>query len=451
MSTTMPPPFAGDTTLNALAEQFSPALQRIEASPPSPLPRAVLGVLLALCVTGLGWAWFGRLDIVAVADGRLVPRTRVQVVQPADGGVVKEILVREGESVRAGQVLVRMDQRVSDADRLRIEADLAARKLQARRIEAEWAGRPLLRQPEDTAELFAQASAQQRARETALADAISTERAALARAEQDLAAALAVERRLRETLATFRVEEQAWRELQRDGFAGRLQAEDKRRKRAETEQDLESQTHVIAGLRAAIDQARRRLAQKDSQRREQLTAERLETAAEIRRLEGELAKQAVRSGLLELRAPADGVVKELATHTEGAVLGPGTTLMTIIPAGEALQAEVWIGNQDAGFVHEGQPVRVKVVPFPFQKYGMADGRIVWVSADATDAPGGDRPAARYRAIVELPEQALEADGVRHRLTAGMLVSAEVHLGERRVYEYVVSPVTKAFSEAGRER
>jgi HlyD family secretion protein len=125
--------------------------------------------------------------------------------------------------------------------------------------------------------------------------------------------------------------------------------------------------------------------------------------------------------------------------------------MTIIPAGEALQAEVWIGNQDAGFVHEGQPVRVKVVPFPFQKYGMADGRIVWVSADATDAPGGDRPAARYRAIVELPEQALEADGVRHRLTAGMLVSAEVHLGERRVYEYVVSPVTKAFSEAGRER
>lgn len=434
-----------------LSATFSPALTRLAEAPPSPLPRAVLRVLAGLAALLAAGLYFGHLDVVAVADGKLVPRARVQVVQPADAGVVQAILVREGERVTAGQVLVRLDRRVSEADRARVEGDLAARRLQLRRIDAEFARRPFQAEPGDPPDLAAQALSQWRARTTLHAETLATEAAAVARAEQDLASAVAVERRLRETLATYRVEEQAWSELQRDGFAGRLQAEDKRRKRAEAEQDLAAQSHAIAGLRASLAQARQRLAQTQSRLREQLLAEREQVTADLRRLTGERDKQAVRGDQLELRAPVDGVVKDLATHTTGAVLAPGTALMTLVPAGETLQAEVWVGNEDAGFVREGQAVQVKVVAFPFQKYGMVPGRVAWVGADAADPEPGGRAATRYRTMVELDTQSLETEGVSHRLSPGMQVSAEMRLGERRVIDYLLSPVTQAFREAGRER
>ncbi|MBI1396709.1 MAG: HlyD family type I secretion periplasmic adaptor subunit [Betaproteobacteria bacterium] len=439
-------------------------LERLELEPPPPLAGLVLRLVLALVVAVLAWACLGRLDVVSVAEGRLVPRTRLKVVQPADGGIVRNILVQEGDRVVPGQVLVRMDSRLSDADQRRLVAELKERSLQLRRIDAELAARVPARDAGDPEEPYAQMIARFHARRRAFTDVLAEERAALARTEQELASARATERRLRETLATFRVEERAWRDLQRDGFAGRLQAEDKRRKRAEAEQDLEAQVHVIAGLRASIEQARRLVARTTSEYRQQLLAERVEAAAQERRLREELAKQAVRRDLLELRAPQAAIVKELATHTEGAVLAPGTVLMTLVPSGEALQAEVWIGNEDIGFVREGQPVRVKLAPFPFQKYGMLDGTVTHVSVDATETPGpavpGDagpdvpraaRYGYRYRAIVDLPAQSLEADGVRYPLSPGMQVNAEILLGERRVIDYVLSPVRRAFHEAGRER
>lgn len=446
-----------------MSEGLAPAggpgpLEQLRREDPAPLPGMILKLLLGLLAALLLWAWAGRLDVVSVAEGRLVPRTRLKVVQPADGGIVREILVQEGDRVTAGQVLIRMDTRLSDADRRRLERERVEAALQVRRVDAELVGGPLARQPDDPVELHAQALAQQEARRRNYEDALAGEIAALARAGQDLAAALATERRLRETLSTYRVEERAWGDLERDGFAGRLQAEDKRRKRAETEQDLGAQGHVIAGLRAAIDQARQRIAQTRSQYRAQLIAERAEAAARVRRLDDELARNDVRRDLLELRAPRDGIVKDLATHTVGAVASPGTILLTVVPVDEALQAEVWVGNEDIGFVHEGQPVRLKLAPFPFQKFGMVDGTLARVSADASDAspesPGAAVPPGsryRYRAVVDLSSQSLEADGVRHALAPGMQVNAEILLGQRRVVDYVLSPVRKAFHEAGRER
>jgi HlyD family secretion protein len=211
-------------------------------------------------------------------------------------------------------------------------------------------------------------------------------------------------------------------------------------------------------LKASIQEANQRIAQMTSGYRQQLEAERTEAGAELRRLEETWRKQARRHELLEVRAPGAGIVKDLATHTIGAVVQPGTVLFTIVPSGEALRAEVWISNADIGFVHEDQPVRVKVAAFPFQKYGMVDGRVRHISADASDTPGptgdsqGDQIGqSRYRALVELVNQSIERDGTVYPLTPGMQVSAEINLGDRTVLEYILSPVRKAFHEAGRER
>jgi membrane fusion protein, hemolysin D len=448
-------PAAGPEALD-----FSPAILRLQREPPSPLPRLFLYLLAALFAGLVIWALIGRLDVIAVAPGKLVPSSYVKVVQPSDAGIVKDILVREGDLVQAGQVLVRMDASLSQADTRQIASQLMITGLQLRRIDAELSGQVPERLPDDDPVSFEQVLAQYHAHRQAHLDALGGERAALSRAEQGLMRARRDEAKLRETLPIYQDQERAWKQLVDEGFAGRLQAEDRKRQRIETEQDLKGQAHTIEGARASIQQSRERIAQIESTYRQDLYSERVETLAKFQTLTQEWEKQAHRNELLELKAPQEGVIKDLATHTEGAVLQPGTVLMTIVPANEPLRAEVWLDNRDRGFIHEGQKVRVKVAPYPFQKYGMVEGVVKYVSADASESqrnPGPEAqngpptPAYQFRSIVELQEQALEADGARHKLMPGMQVDAEISLGERTVMEYLLSPVRKAFNEAGRER
>ncbi len=148
------------------------------------------------------------------------------------------------------------------------------------------------------------------------------------------------------------------------------------------------------------------------------------------------------------------MVKDLATHTPGAVLSPGTVLLTLVPDGEALVAEVWLANRDAGFVAGGQSAKLKLASFPFQRYGMLDARVARVSADSTERGGdGAKGAAvyAYRAQLEPLTQELRLGEARHALLPGMQLTAEIKLAERTVLEYLLSPVQKIAAEAGRER
>jgi len=305
-------------------------------------------------------------------------------------------------------------------------------------------------------ELFAQMLAQYRARRQAQTDAIDAQRAMLGKAEQDLRAALEMQSKLKQTLPIYQDQENAWQQLQKEGFAGRLLAEERRRMRIEAQQELKAQAHAIEGYRATITQSRKRMEQLDSNYRQALYSERVDTTAQAEKLEQDQRKQLLRRDLLELRAPQDGTVKDLATHTEGAVLTPGSVLLTIVPANEPLRAEVWVTNLDRGFVHPGQVVKVKVAPYPFQKYGMVEGVVTTVGADVTEQRNETNdqkapPSHRFRSLVELKSQYLDANGVHHPLTPGMQVDAEIKLGDRTVLEYVLSPVRKAFHEAAHER
>jgi hemolysin D len=145
-------------------------------------------------------------------------------------------------------------------------------------------------------------------------------------------------------------------------------------------------------------------------------------------------------------------VKDLATHTPGTVLAPGAVLMTLVPEGEPLLAEVWLQNQDAGFVRAGQSAKLKLTAFPFQRYGMVDGRVLRISADSSErGDGRTAPGYAYRALIELHTQELRVGEALHRLLPGMQLTAEIRLAERTVLEYVLSPLQKVAAEAGRER
>ena len=447
--------------LRAEPLDFAPGILRLKEAPPSPLPRLLLHLLLALVAAVLVWAAVGRLDIIAIAPGRVVPQNYLQIVQPAESGIVKELLVREGDRVAAGQVLARMDRRFSEADKRTLENELNMKRLQLRRIDAELEGTPLVTRGAEPAELFEQVEAQFRARRRAHLDQLETARAQLRKGEQDLRAAEEIAAKLERSLPIAIEQEQSYGKLLREGFANRLAYLEKQRERIEMEQDLKAQQFAIAGLRATVEQSRNRVAQLQSAYREALQNERVEAQAQHHRLRQELGKQTARVELQELRAPQDGVVKDLATHTVGTVMQPGTVLLTLVPVNEPLQAEVWVGHEDAGFVRAGRPVKVKLAAYPFQKYGMVAGEVLRISPDASDPssgrgdrrPGGESTAlgSGYRALVSLVVPYLEADGKRYPLAAGMQVTAEINLGTRTVLEYLLSPVRRTLHEAGRER
>jgi HlyD family secretion protein len=436
---------------------FAPDAVRLEREAPSPLPRMVLYVVSALVAAMIVWAFFGKLDIVAVSQGKLIPQSFLKIVQPAEAGIVREILVSEGAAVREGQVLVRMDTRISDADVLILQSELARKRLQLRRIDAELAGKPLVRIAGEPPELVAQVAAQLAARRQAYLDALGAEEALRARSEHDLASAREIEAKLMQTTPILREQEKAWDQLAREGFAGRLLALDRQKSRIEAEQELKAQSRNIEGLKASIAQAQMRIAQIRSNYRQQLHNERADTEALHEKLRQDWDKQQHRHELLELKAPHAGIVKDLATHTPGTVLAPGAIVLTLVPQDEPLLGEVWVSNADAGFIHAGQRVRMKLATYPFQKYGTLEGVVRQLSADAQDRNGAVEAAGKspgelaYRALITLDAEYLDGAGQRLKLVPGMHVSAEVHIGRRSVLEYLLSPLQKVAAEAGRER
>ena len=452
-------------TMNPLMQadpaDFSPPLLRIQHKPPPPLAGWMLRLLIGLLVCLLLWSVFGRLDIVAVAEGKLVPSSYLKIVQPSEQGIVKEILVKEGQAVQAGQVLIRMDAVLAGADVKAIRSEYDNKRLALRRIDAQLTGKRFAAGKDDPAELALQVDAQYAANVRAYENALAQEQSLLEKARNDLAAAEATKNKLEQVLPHYIEQEKAFEKLTNDGFAGRIMYTDKRRERIEKEQDLHTQEFIIRSNQALIQQSEKKTAQITADYRRQLQTERVEAAAQLEKLSQELAKIAHRHELLELRAPQAGIVKDLATHTAGTVASPGTILMTLVPEGDKLVAEVWVSNQDVGFIRPGQNAKLKLVTFQFQKYGMIEGKVLHVNADATEAPspnvkqdvGRERPMGplSFRALVDLASQQLSADGERYALQPGMQVAGEIHLGTRSVLEYVLSPVQKAFHEAGRER
>jgi len=168
---------------------FLPALVRLQEAPPSPLGRNMLRATLVFLVALLVWTAVGKLDIVAVADGKLVPDTYLKIVQPIESGVIKEILVREGEPVRSGQVLMRMDAALSGSDLKSLTADYQNKRIALRRIDAQLAGELFTRRANEPADLFAQVHAQYLANRQAYANALAQERAIHEKANHDLTAA----------------------------------------------------------------------------------------------------------------------------------------------------------------------------------------------------------------------------------------------------------------------
>lgn len=446
--------------LSPEALDFAPGLLSIQESPPARLPRVVMYAVSVLFAVLLLWATIGKLDIIASAEGRLVPQTYVKIVQPADAGIVQEILVKEGDAVKTGQVLLRMDTQLAKADSKTIETELALRSLQLRRIDAELTGQPLIRKSDDPDDLFRQINAQYHDHRQSYQDAVGQAQDAHRKTQRDYDSGKEIQAKLREVVPILKTQADAYADMGKDGYAAQIMVRDKQREYLEKSRDLRAQDETVASLAAAMAQADKQLSQITSKYRSELQNERIEAEGQYRKLQQEGVKQEHKSGLLELRASQDGIVKELAIHTVGTVVSPGTVMLSLVPENEPLVAEIMIKNDDVGFVYPQQQVKIKLSAYPFEKYGMLDGVVIQVGPDASDSDNQSSknqtkdkaaPQLTYKALVSLKTQLLEAQGQSLKLVPGMQVVAEINQGRRTVMEYLLSPIQKTLHDSGRER
>lgn len=422
------------------------------------LPRLILYLVGGLFTILLAWAIFAKVDVVAVAEGKLVPVSYTKIVQPAEAGVVAEILVREGDQVQAGQVLIRLDPTMTGADSRSLASELSLKRLTLRRVDGELAGIPLAIKDGDDPMMIAQVQAQANAHRQAFTDSLAQEVATRERAQNELRSAQETLIKLKNTLPSYEQSAKAHAKLVAEGFLSPIAGNDKEREAIEKSQDLKAQAATVQGLLSTITAQDKKIAGLSSTFRSQLLIERTEAMGQLAKLEQDTQKMGYKTGLLELKAPQAGIVKDVATTSKGAVVQPGMVLLTLVPRGEQLLAEVQVKNEDVGFVQTGQHVRVKVAAYPFQKYGLLEGNIQTLAPDAqasnNNNPGQSAPQG-YKALVKLDTQYLESlngdASQRKGLEAGMQVAAEIHQGRRTIMEYLLSPVQKVSAEAGRER
>lgn len=428
-----------DAPLRKEDEQaFLPAHLELAETPVHPAPRWIMRVIAVMVLLVLLIACFGRLDIVAVTRGKVLPNDRVKIIQPAITGVVRSIRVRDGQRVRAGQLLLELDATQAAADTgkagsARVAAALALARAQALLAALQVGKVPALVAVDATPEELraAQSFAEGLYRE--YEDRRATMQAELLGAMQQV-------EQLRATAPLARQQANDYKALVGEQFVSRHEYLDKERNALQLEYGLRTQLSHAGELRA-------KMAALASQfRREQMDA--LDKATlQYDQYRDDETKAVTREGLLSLTAPVAGTVQQLAVHTLGGVATAAQSLMEIVPDG-TLEVEALVENKDIGFIRAGQRATVKVESFPYTRYGYLKGTVRSVSNNAVqDRSKGLAFVARIR----LADNSMLINGQWVGLTPGMVVTAEIKTGTRSVAAYFLDPLVRATQESLRER
>ncbi|MFM0737429.1 HlyD family type I secretion periplasmic adaptor subunit [Paraburkholderia xenovorans] len=435
--------------------QFLPANLELIETPPHPAPRWTMRIVVALGFLITVTTVFGKLDIVAVAKGKLIPSARVKTIQPAVTGVVRQILVRDGERVKTGQALLILDatQAAADAHKARsarVDAALSTARAQAL-LDALKSGRmptlPAVAGASQTQQDGAQRFAEGLYRE--YTDKLAAARSELIKREAELAAIQQEVAKLRATVPLVRSAADDYKTLAHERYVSTHDYLGKEQTALEQEHDLVAQQSHARELAAGIAVQQATISLVTSQfSREQLDA--LDNASQqfTQNSEDE-TKALTREGLLTLYAPVTGTVQQLSVHTLGGVVTTAQSLMEVVPD-DAVEVEANVENKDAGFVDVGQDAVVKIDAFPYTRYGYLTGTVTAVSNDAVQTRDR-KQALTFTTRIRLPTNQMQINHKSINLTAGMEVTVEIRTGQRSVASYFLDPLVQTASESLRER
>ena len=438
-----------DSIPGGRSTEFLPAVLEIQQAPPSPIGRAILWTILTVFTAGVLWATFGWIDIVATAQGKIIPSGYSKVIQPYETGVITAIHVQDGQLVKRGEVLIELDPTQNRSDQHRALNEYSAAKVDAARLRALIAGHLDFEAPPDSdlqhvllqRQLLRDQLAEYRARIGTAQHLIDQRRAALDQTRENI-------RRLEATVPMETEIAQRIKTLLDNNAATKLEF-------FKAEQERIDRTQELAGQRKKLHQDQSSLSEAESnyrvlvsefQQTKQAELSALETKASL--LTHDVVKAGQKADLQRLTTPIDGVVQQLAVHTVGGVVTPAQELVIVVPQDHPVEVAAQVENKDVGFVRNGQIVEVKVETFPFTLYGTIPGTVLSVSDDAAPI---EKIGLVYPTRVSMDRSAIIVEGKEVTLSPGMAVTVEIKTGQRRVIEYLLSPLVKSVKESLRER
>ncbi|OKO77715.1 HlyD family type I secretion periplasmic adaptor subunit [Bradyrhizobium sp. NAS96.2] len=465
-------PFRGQRGSRREELAFLPAALEIVETPPSPLGRAIGSTIIVLFGLALVWAWWGTIDIVASATGKVLPSSRVKIIQPFETALVRSIRVQDGQAVKAGDVLIELDPTANEAERDHLRNDLLAERLNIARLRAALSDNPAADfvpsggvDPElisTQRQLLLNQVTEHRAKIAALARQ-------QAQKEAELATTGATIHKLETIIPVIQSRVDIRKTLVEKELGSKLTYFEVYQLLVEQQQELVVQTshlHETEAAIAAIGETRNQAA---AEYRHTISDNLAKAEQKASGLAQDLIKAEQRTKLQQLTAPVDGVVQQLAVHTVGGVVTPAQQLLVVVPSESRLEIEAMVSNSDIGFVHAGQQAEIKIDTFNFTRYGLLRGEVLSVSQDAlirdrlqdrasdralgatndTSEPKGQE--LNYSARISLDRTRMQIDDRMVNLSPGMAVTVEIKTGSRTILSYLLSPLRRYRQETLRER
>ncbi len=413
------------------------------------LPASIMALIFILIL----WASLSTVEIISPSMGKTVPSSRVQLIQAPELCVVREVLVREGESVKAGQLLIAFDHTEVEGDALDLRNQLHRLQTQRARLsalaESDIEELADFIEPQGVHQLLVKSEKRimEAQWEAHLADlATLDQQIASKEAEYNESLAQLTKNRSMLRFAVNRVDRMD--QLFKENAVSKSGLEEMEEQLVERRQSQTVMEQTALKIEAEIGHAVEQRRAAEEQFRHTILMELSACEQQLVTVEQDLLAVERRLSLKTLEAPISGTVLDLAVHTREGVVEPASVLMRIVPEDSPLEVEAKILNRDIGFVEQGQPVEIKVETFEFTKYGSIPGTIRKIAHDVTV---DEQLGPVYRALIEMERDTIHVGDKPIRLMPGMSVTVDVNVGERRLIEYILTPILRYKNEALRER
>jgi HlyD family secretion protein len=431
--------------------EYLPDADEIERSPVPRVAQFTLELMLLAFVAFGIWASVSQLDQVVVAQGRLVNPLPNVVVQPLETAVVQSVDVRVGQVVKKGDQLAALDATFAQADGSQLRLRLESLETQVQGLEQELTGEQKSMQAGGTADtrlqadLLSERRANYKAQQARMLEMAAKLKASLSTNRQD-------QQQLSSRLRSVKDIEGMQEKMVAQKYAAPVQLLEAQQRSKEVERELELSRNKEIEIRRELAAAEAERTAFEKGWRQKAMEEMLSASRERDSVKEQLQKADRRQKLVVLTAPVDSVVLEIAKLSPGSIVKEAETFFTLVPLNVVMEAEVRIDSLDVGYIKLGDPVRIKLDAFPFQKHGMLDGSVRTLSEDAfkrdtLEKTGTD---AYYLSRITLKTTTLANLAQSARLLPGMTLNAEVVVGQRSVMSYLAWPLTKGLTEAARE-
>lgn len=427
-----------------LQYEFLPAAEEIVETPPSPFGRIVLWLITALLIVAIAWSYFGKLDIVAPATGRVVPEGSIKTIQPAVPGVVTEIKVSEGQRVKKGQLLIQLDNSIAKSDVKTAEQALTVAKLERDILAKTIVG-------EDVAEIVNAADIPDNVKRHLIALAESKVSASevqqqllssgISSAQKQVEGQRQSKQAAQDNIARLRIREQELKkELENSNPFNEASIRNELRSVQQQIESLEASLATydqqIAQAQSGVSEASDRLNAYNAENEATTYTNIVDGDKRITDLENTLAKAKQTVEQLSIKAPVDGTILSLATKTVGGVVNAAQPVVEIVPEDTPLVVDATVQNKDIGFIRVGQPVVIKVDTYSFQRYGYLKGTVKSISPDAIN---DEKQGLVYKMKVVIDGNKTSKDNII-KVEPGMSVTAEITTGDRRIIEFFLDPL-----------